>query len=39
MRASAGYRLEAAGALLRRAFLESADEAPRLREAEAVAYA
>jgi xanthine dehydrogenase small subunit len=39
MRASAGYRLQAAGNLLRRAFLESVDEAPRLREAEAVAYA
>ena len=40
MRASAGYRLEAAGALLRRAFLESAQAAPlRLREVEAVAYA
>jgi len=39
MRASAGYRLEAAGNLLRRAFLESVDEASRLREAEAVAYA
>ena len=40
MRASATYRLEAAGNLLRRAFLESADPAqPRLREAEAVAYA
>ena len=40
MRASAAYRLETAGNLLRRAFLESADAAaPRLRETEAVAYA
>lgn len=37
MRASAGYRLEAAQNMLRRAFLESVG-AGRLREAEAVAY-
>jgi xanthine dehydrogenase small subunit len=37
MRASAGYRLEAAGNMIRRAFLETAGAAPRVREAEAVA--
>jgi xanthine dehydrogenase small subunit len=38
MRASAAYRLEAARNLVRRAFLESQDAAPRVRDAEAVAY-
>ena len=38
MRATADYRLEAAQNLLRRAFLETAGAAPRVREAEAVAY-
>jgi len=38
MRATAAYRLEAAQNLLRRAFRETADAAPRVREAEAVAY-
>jgi len=38
MRASAAYRLEAAQNLLRRAYLETAGAAPRVREAEAVAY-
>jgi xanthine dehydrogenase small subunit len=38
MRASAGYRLEAAKNLLVRAFLENEAGAPRVREAEAVAY-
>jgi len=38
MRASAAYRLGAARNLLRRAFLETAGAAPRVREAEAVAY-
>jgi xanthine dehydrogenase small subunit len=38
MRASAGYRLDAARNLLRRAFLETAGAAPRVRATEAVAY-
>ncbi|MCW5760081.1 MAG: xanthine dehydrogenase small subunit, partial [Phenylobacterium sp.] len=38
MRASAAYRLEAARNLVRRAFLESQDAAPRVLDAEAVAY-
>lgn len=38
MRASAGYRLEAARNLLRRAFSEAAGDAPSVRDAEAVAY-
>ena len=38
MRASAAYRLEVAGALVRRAYLESAVGAPSLGELEAVAY-
>jgi xanthine dehydrogenase small subunit len=38
MRASAAYRLEAARNLLRRAFLENAAAAPRLRDVTAVAY-
>lgn len=38
MRASAGYRLEAAGNLIRRAVLESQDGAARLLDAEAVAH-
>jgi xanthine dehydrogenase small subunit len=38
MRASAAYRLEAAGNMIRRAFLETAGAAPRVREAEAVAH-
>jgi xanthine dehydrogenase small subunit len=38
MRASAAYRLEAAQNLLRRAFRESQGEAPRVRDAKAVAH-
>ncbi|MBL8556796.1 MAG: xanthine dehydrogenase small subunit [Phenylobacterium sp.] len=38
MRASAGYRLEAAGNLIRRAVLESQGAAARLLDAEAVAH-
>lgn len=38
MRASAGYRLDAARNLLRRAFRETAGAGPRVRDAEAVAY-
>ncbi|MEW5686835.1 MAG: xanthine dehydrogenase small subunit [Pseudomonadota bacterium] len=38
MRASAAYRLEAAGNLILRAYLESRPEAPTIRSAEAVAY-
>lgn len=38
MRASAAYRLEAAGNLIRRAHLESAAGAPSIRDAEAVAH-
>ncbi|WP_293903001.1 xanthine dehydrogenase small subunit [Phenylobacterium sp.] len=38
MRASAGYRLEAAGNMILRAYLDAAEVRPSLRDAQAVAY-